>query len=672
MFYGNNNNNLRQSAEEKYKKEAERKRKEEYRKFLDLQLAEKERNKALEQQKRREEDIKFDNKINLQRQELQQQYQQYQIQNATNTYNNNNNNINMDNRPQTYQNFNTQFQPSPPPKYISHNINKKDPNIESPENMFANPISSMPNFYPNTNQQLQLQMQQQQQPLSSHEPNLQEYNMNNQIMYQQQQQQQQPTFYMDQQQQGNMGLQQQANANNLMYNTPPTFNRTGPIQQPYYTPQTTGPNVNVLMNSGNNAINPQVTEEILLTFANNQRDILKEYELKMKQYNENPETSTEQIKLIKDLYNERNNALDRIKQEQENLRNALGFYPWKAQLTEKLANLFDIILERKISIIEKNTTLKEQYLKQQQQQQQHQRYSSSNTNKNYLSSSLTQQNPQQSQSKQNYHLQRKNINSAYPSKHHTNNNYFPPLKESTTNYVNNNNININNNNNTSQINLDDLCYRSKYEDIKRSIMVPEDINPEFKASMAGFSKFVTARDNTNPNNKLSNPNNISNTTTYLYQTWRDQSQLNTLGNIKEVDEYRIIENKDNNVDLSQQSLSSSSQKRNIMNNKSNNNQSKCIQRSNNVKNSNAISKVSRCMESAKQMRISKEEKDKSLIFGMDQDDMMNIQGGSGGIVDDNINIQQSTIPTHEHEHEQGHEVLFKTIDAQKNNYCNRK
>jgi hypothetical protein len=77
MFYGNNNNNLRQSAEEKYKKEAERKRKEEYRKFLDLQLAEKERNKALEQQKRREEDIKFDNKINLQRQELQQQYQHY-------------------------------------------------------------------------------------------------------------------------------------------------------------------------------------------------------------------------------------------------------------------------------------------------------------------------------------------------------------------------------------------------------------------------------------------------------------------------------------------------------------------------------------------------------------------------------------------------------------------
>ena len=625
---------MRQSAEEKYKKEAERKRKEEYRKFLDLQLAEKERNKALEQQKRREEDIKFDNKINLQRQELQQQYHQYQIQNATNTYNNNNNNINMDNRPQTYQNFNTQFQPSPPPKYISHNINKKDPNIESPENMFANPISSMPNFYPNTNQQLQLQMQQQQ-PLSSHEPNLQEYNMNNQIMYQQQ---------------GNMGLQQ-ANANNLMYNTPPTFNRTGPIQQPYYTPQTTGPNVNVLMNSGNNAINPQVTEEILLTFANNQRDILKEYELKMKQYNENPETSAEQIKLIKDLYNERNNALDRIKQEQENLRNALGFYPWKAQLTEKLANLFDIILERKISIIEKNTTLKEQYLKQQQQQQ-HQRYSSSNTNKNYLSSSLTQQNPQQSQSKQNYHLQRKNINSAYPSKHHNNNNYFPPLKESNTNYADNN---------TSQINLDDLRYRSKYEDIKRSIMIPEDINPEFKASMAGFSKFVTARDNSNTNNKLSNPNDISNTTTYLYQTWREQSQLNTLGNIKEADEYRIIENKDNNVDISQQS-SSLSQKKSLMN--KSNNQSKCVQRS--VKNSNTMSKVSKCMESAKQMRISKEEKDKSLIFGMDQDDMMNIHGG----VDDNMNIQQSTIPAQEQE--QGQEVLFKTIDAQKNNYCNRK
>ena len=638
---------MRQSAEEKYKKEAERKRKEEYRKFLDLQLAEKERNKALEQQKRREEDIKFDNKINAQRQELQQQYQQYQIQNATNAFNNNNN-INIE-RPQTYQNFNTQFQPSPPPKYIAHNINKKDPNIESPENMFANPISSMPNFYPNTNQQLPLQMQQP----PSQDPNLQnmmqqDYNMNNPVMYQPQQ----PTFYMEQQQQqGNIGLPQ-SNTNNLMYNTP-SFNRTGPIQ-PYYTPQTTGPNVNVLMNSGNNAISPQVTEEILLTFANNQREILKEYEQKMKQYNENPETSAEQIKLIKDLYNERNNALDRIKQEQENLRNALGFYPWKAQLTEKLANLFDIILERKISIIEKNTTLKEQYLKQQQQQQ-HQRYSSSNNNqlnKNYLSSSLTQQNPQQSQSKQNYHLQRKNINSAYPSKHHNNNNYFPPLKESNTNYADNN---------TSQINLDDLRYRSKYEDIKRSIMIPEDINPEFKASMAGFSKFVTARDNSNTNNKLSNPNDISNTTTYLYQTWREQSQLNTLGNIKEADEYRIIENKDNNVDISQQS-SSLSQKKSLMN--KSNNQSKCVQRS--VKNSNTMSKVSKCMESAKQMRISKEEKDKSLIFGMDQDDMMNIHGG----VDDNMNIQQSTIPAQEQE--QGQEVLFKTIDAQKNNYCNRK
>ena len=645
MFYGNNSN-MRQSAEEKYKKEAERKRKEEYRKFLDRQLAEKERNKALEQQKRREEEIKFDNKIHAQRQELQQQYQQYQIQNGTGTFNNNSE------RPQTYQNFNTQFQPSPPPKYVSYNINKKDPNVESPENMFANPISSMPNFYPNANP-LPLQM-----PPPSQDPNLQnmampqEYNMNNQVMFQQQQQQQQqPTFYMEQQQGNNMGLPQ-TNVNNFMYNnsnTPPSFNRTGPVQ-PYYTPQTTGPNVNVLMNSGNNAISPQATEEILLTFANNQREILKEYEQKMKQYNENPETSAEQIKLIKDLYNERNTALDRIKQEQENLRNALGFYPWKAQLTEKLANLFDIILERKISIIEKNTTLKEQYLKQQQQQHQHQRYSSSNNNqpnKNYLSSSLTQQNPQQSQSKQNYHLQqRKNLNSAYPPKHHSNNNYFPPLKESTTNYAENS---------ASQINLDDLCYRSKYEDIKRSIMIPEDINPDFKASMAGFSKFVTARDNPHTNNKLSNPNNISNTTTYLYQTWKDQSQLGTLGNIKEVEEYRIIENKDNNVDMSQQS----SQKRSV--NKSNN-QSKRIQRS--VKSSNAIPKVSKCIDSAKQLHISKEEKDKSLIFGMDQDDMMNIQGGA----DDNMNLQQSTIP----EQEQGQEVLFKTIDAQKNNYCNRK
>lgn len=496
---------------------------------------------------------------------------------------------------------------------MQNEINAKgkiDPNRESPENIFANPqlqiISSAPNF--NNSQNINLNTN---------------TNFDNNFAYQTQ-----PSLYKQ-------PMTPNANVYNMMnaQNNDNNFNRTQPINN--YA-------------SGNEGYN----DELLAKFVSDQMAVIQEYEKKIDQQNDYTENPNEQISVFKALMNEKDLALEKLKIQQENFKAILGFYPMQSDFNNKINSLLDLILKNKIEKIEKIA---------QQQYNQQQKY-----NVNYMSSSLTRKNITNTPLPT-----RKNLNSAMPS---NNNNYFRSLDNNldneyqiNNNYNNNNYINeYNNNQNTNQfnnnnqlqglvdINLEGCFYRSKYEDLKRSIMLAEDINPEFKTSMVGFSKYVTANDN-NQNNK-SGFGSSSN----FYQTWRDNdnTQQSRLKSIKEEDEHNNNNNNNNteikyNISQSKILMSQSynldnnedNDKHNIDNNVTYNNNTNEI----NTNTSKVKNRISRHLESAKQMRISKEEKDKSLLF-----------------VDNNNNTNNITY------HSVNNPVLFSSLDAQKQNFCARK
>ena len=570
-------------------------------------MEEKNKLEEMRKQKEREEDLKYENKIRQQQLEEKQKYEMMLKQQQMEEHNNNGNTTNP--IPNTAPNF-SPFTPKQEIAQYNYNNNyqfsskgKIDPNRESPDNMFSNPpavISSSPNFYNNNINPVNTNPINNDYNNMNNVPNVNtdyntinsnppmDYNQMN-PMYQQSQYQEPPLYRQ---------TPMTPNIQNVpnVYGTIPqqnTFNRTQPINN-YF------PNQPQSINNFNN--NDTINDEILAKFVSDQMGVIQEYEQKIDKHSDYTENSNDQIGMIKSLMNEKDLALEKLKIQQENFKNILGFYPMQSDFNNKINSLLDLILKNKIEKIEKVA---------QRAQLQREQY-----NTNYMSSSLTR--------KINTPIpSRKNLNSAMPT------NYYKPSLE-------NNNINISE---LENINIEGCFYRSKYEDLKRSIMNAEDINPDFKSSMAGFSKFVTTNQDA-----FNNKSQFGNSTNF-YQTWRESNdngnvQQSQLKSIKEEDNNNTSEIKYN---IPQSELLMSKSYHESKENKYN--------IDNNVTYNEGPSKprLSRHLESAKQMRISKEEKDKSLLF-----------------VDNNTtnnNMTHSMINTN------NNQTLFNSLDAEKQNVC---
>ena len=570
-------------------------------------MEEKNKLEEMRKQKEREEDLKYENKIRQQQLEEKQKYEMMLKQQQMEEQNNNANTTNP--IPNTAPNF-SPF--TPKQEIAQYNYNnyqfsakgKIDPNRESPDNMFSNPpavISYSPNFYNNNINQVNTNPINNDYTNMNNVPNVNtdyntinsnppmDYNQMN-PMYQQPQYQEPPLY---RQSPMTPNIQNVPN----VYGTVPqqnTFNRTQPINN-YF------PNQPQNINNYNN--NDTINDEILAKFVSDQMGVIQEYEQKIDKHSDYTENSNDQIGVIKSLMNEKDLALEKLKIQQENFKNILGFYPMQSDFNNKINSLLDLILKNKIEKIEKVA---------QRTQLQREQY-----NTNYMSSSITRKVSTPIPS-------RKNLNSAMPT------NYYNPPLESI-----NNNINIPE---LENINIEGCFYRSKYEDLKRSIMNAEDINPDFKSSMAGFSKFVTTNQDA-----INNKSQFGNSTNF-YQTWRESNdnantQQSQLKSIKEEDnntseiKYNIPQSE---LLMSKSYHESKENKYNIDNNVTyNENPSKPM--------------LSRHLESAKQMRIIKEEKDKSLLF-----------------VDNNTtnnNMTHSMVNTN------NNQILFNSLDAEKQNVC---
>ena len=570
-------------------------------------MEEKNKLEEMRKQKEREEDLKYENKIRQQQLEEKQKYEMMLKQQQMEEQNNNANTTNP--IPNTAPNF-SPF--TPKQEIAQYNYNnyqfsakgKIDPNRESPDNMFSNPpavISYSPNFYNNNINQVNTNPINNDYTNMNNVPNVNtdyntinsnppmDYNQMN-PMYQQPQYQEPPLY---RQSPMTPNIQNVPN----VYGTVPqqnTFNRTQPINN-YF------PNQPQNINNYNN--NDTINDEILAKFVSDQMGVIQEYEQKIDKHSDYTENSNDQIGVIKSLMNEKDLALEKLKIQQENFKNILGFYPMQSDFNNKINSLLDLILKNKIEKIEKVA---------QRTQLQREQY-----NPNYMSSSITRKVSTPIPS-------RKNLNSAMPT------NYYNPPLESI-----NNNINIPE---LENINIEGCFYRSKYEDLKRSIMNAEDINPDFKSSMAGFSKFVTTNQDA-----INNKSQFGNSTNF-YQTWRESNdnantQQSQLKSIKEEDnntseiKYNIPQSE---LLMSKSYHESKENKYNI---------------DNNVTYNESPSKpmLSRHLESAKQMRIIKEEKDKSLLF-----------------VDNNTtnnNMTHSMVNTN------NNQILFNSLDAEKQNVC---
>ena len=275
-------------------------------------------------------------------------------------------------------------------------------------------------------------------------------------------------------------------------------------------------NQNNIYYNNNQNINSKNFEEIYSKFANEQINIIEEYEKKINNFN-NLNFN------YKQLIKEKNEAMNKLQLSQDNFKNNFGMLPMNEQFNNKIAIIMDIILDQKVKEIQKNnndnnisnlniinTT-------------------NNNNNKNMISGEFKSSND-------NFNLDKNSLSEK------------KKINDFGITYE-------------SQIKRDIIgcAYKSKYEELLESIMNGDDISNDLKTSMslAGISKFVTPK-------KLlqSNNNNINDSN--LYITWKEDnfnnsnkpktnnlnnisinSNLNNLSN-KNISEKNIIKNSYNN------------------------------------------------------------------------------------------------------------------------------
>jgi len=542
------NNAITRPSINQEEKEKMRRKQMEYNQILRQQVEERNKRKEMEKQKEKEEEIKFEEK--LKRQLIENQKRAELIKN--NEFKNN--------------------------KYAH--------NLESPENFMANPMSTMPipqmniqelntqinninpnytafpGFYADNNNNL---MNNNNQTGTISMNNTNKYstidrstgmNINNNFNNNN------PNNYFNITPSSNTNTN--TNTNNLLSNKKTQINYS---QRPYpsqiSTPYANTSKTNFFNNNVNfpyvdpnkNSIRPISQqsqrkarndtwrmEELYMNFVQEQLKIINEYEMNINRYQN---MKKDNFETIKDLMSIKNKALDRIQEEQNKFKDTIGVYPMDNNFNNRVTNLMDMMLEKKINDIQRENKLE---------------MLANNFNKQKKSS--IRNNP--------------NINQNYANNdimtNDNNDNEFIPITESQINR-----------------NIIGCGYKSKYEELKNSMINGNEASQELRTSMSleGFSKFVKQnklieknekmnaniieQDNiNNNNNEIDNSNfenmycNINNGQSGLYTTWNSQKfpkeeQQNDVNDINENSPLNIKEDinyldKNNNIKQEKQEI----------------------------------------------------------------------------------------------------------------------
>ena len=502
----NNNTITKPSIEEK---EKQRKKQVEYKEMLRQQLEEINKRKELEKQKEKEEEIKLEEKYKLQLIENQKLLESMKNkENGATKYLNNmespdNFMVNpIREKPITQLNFYSQ----------NNEINDGHPNYTTFPRFYDNNLNSTKNASNDENNALLMQ--------SSYKNN--SINENNEIMSNK-------NKSINSNYKGNF-FNKNSNTNYLIHTrksaiqyglkpTPPqTTNNfsnisNNQINLPYID---TGRNSRPISQKQNKNNYPTwKLEEFYSNFVQGQFKIINEYEENINSYQNIKKNNFE---TIKDLMNIKNKTIEKIQNEQEEFKNNVEVYPMDINYNNKVINLLDMMLEKKINEIQKESKLE------------------------ILSKKMGKE-----KNKEN------NENKENNDQINNNNEEYVPISEEEMNQ-----------------NLIDCGYISKYEGLLSSKVKSNEASQEIRTSQSleGFSKFVTQNKSVKQNqNKIENNNyqddnnedvycNINNYQSNLFTTWKEekmnQQSQNEINNNRNMDIYnKSLKNMDNNIELNQ-------------------------------------------------------------------------------------------------------------------------
>ena len=562
-FQDNNNKTITKPYIDNAQKELERKKKMEYNEILRQQVEERKKREEMEKQKQKEEDIKFEVKMKQQLEErkIQEEYhKKLEIMGKHNKNMESPDNIMYTNNPIPNNNtIEQQFFSSSPQSniYMQNTLNSNNNNLNNNLNNYTQ-VSSFPTQY------IQQQMFNQPNNFNNNNSNYNTLQISDKFDF------------------NNNTNNPNFNNNNYYGQRPLTQYHSNTINNEFFNENLNNTNINNFnrthstrnqtfnINNNNqiNNISNINIEELFEKYVNDCQNLITQYENIMENYPFNPSLQNDNNETIRNLINEKDNISDKIKRGQEELKNHLGFYPNLSEFNMKINKYLTLVLERKIREIQeisKNYEI---------------------NNKKYLTSI---------QSANNKNKNKNNFNQSGKKKER--NNYSNNITSTTINSLT-----------TSQLDqkIRGCQYRSKYEDLRKSVFKNEDINQNLKESLvkeslAGWSKFVTTKNESFIQN---NPNINSNN---FYQTWKENENIehiNSNMNLENIEE----EKKESEIYITQQVLKSiknnesrkpsrreskrdndnliSQNKKNINNNKSINNNKKSINNNNNNINNN--------------------------------------------------------------------------------------
>ena len=545
----NNNKTITKPYIDDKQKEIERKKKMEYNEILRQQVEERKKREEMEKQKQKEEDIKFEVKIQKQLEERKIQEEYHKKLESLGKHNKNMespDNIMYTNNPIPNNNTIEQqlFSSSPPPNlYLQNTLNNNNnATLNNNLNNYTQ-VSSFPAQY------IQQQMFNQNNNFqgNNYPNNNNNYNQNEKIEYLNNQ-----TYQPNNNYYGQRPLTQYHPTlnNNEFFDSPNTSNNNFTRTQ---STRIQSLNYNTL-NNNNNQINKTSNiniEELFEKYVNDCQNLISQYEITMENFPFNPSLQKDNNDTIRALINEKDKFNNQIQSGQEELKNCLGFYPNLSEFNMKITKYLSLVLDRKIREIQE-------------------------ISKNYQNNKKKYD---------NYLNPNKNIN--------LNNNYQNINNQNQIRKNENNNFNSNINSLTvSQINKQIIgCqYRSKYEDLRKSIFKNEDLNHDLKESLSGWSKLVTPQSESFIKN---NPNINSNN---FYQTWKcDNNNVNSSGkNLDKIDEEDKKENEINyNIPEDQLLMSKKfTENKKVSRRESKKDNENILNNNNNIRNSNIKSKNS--------------------------------------------------------------------------------
>ena len=501
-YQDNNNKTITKPYIDDKQKELERKKKMEYNEILRKQVEERKKREEMEKQKQKEEDIKFEVKIKKQLEERKIQEEYHKKLESLGKYNKNMespDNIMYTNNPIPKNNPLEQkfFSSSPPQNLyiqntiktnnnntINNNLNINNNQISFPKNYIEQQMFNQQNNNYSNNNNLNIQNEEKYNFMNN--PNYQTNNNNN-------------NYYNQRPLTQNYHNTLNNNNNDFFNENPSNLNINNNFNRTHSTSQTMN---NQNQQIRNNNIN---IEELFEKYVNDCQNLISQYENTMENFNYNPSLKKDNNDTIKSLINEKDNISKKIQNGQNELKNYLGFNFNLNEFNMKISKYLTLVLDRKIREIQE---ISKNYHK----------------NKMYMNENLYENKTERNKKKD------LNLFNTQSSTRKKENNYIS----------NNKNQNTLNSLTTSQINKQIMgCqYRSKYEDLRKSIFKNDDLNQDLKESLSGWSKLVTLQNDSYiiKNNPNANSNNF-------YKTWRNNDINSPDKNLEKIDE----EKKENEI-----------------------------------------------------------------------------------------------------------------------------